>query len=214
MAAMKAYFVCGSDVGVGKTHVVCALLRDLVQRGVSAMGCKPVSCGDRKELRAMREAAAAPLTRLEDINPLYLRTLADPRVGAEFEHQTVAPDALAAHVQTLAQRYDTLLVEGVGGWLTPLCPGLTMADLAQRLHLPVLLVVSNRQGAVNQAALTIRAIRDCGLECCGIVLNQQSEEWDSAAVTNRAMLEEYTGVPVVAELIFGEDVLDSSTVLA
>ena len=206
---MNAYFVTGTDVGVGKTHVVCALLRDLTARGVRAMGCKPVSCGDRKELRSMREAAGQPTLALDSINPLYLRTAADPRMGAEFERQSVSISALAGQVQALAAEYDTLLVEGVGGWETPLCPGKTMADLAEQLQLPVLLVVSNRQGAANLAILTVRAIQARGLRCCGIILNQQSEEWDTAAVTNRALIEEFTGIPVLAELIQGEDSLDA-----
>ena len=206
---MNAYFVTGTDVGVGKTHVVCALLRDLTARGVRAMGCKPVSCGDRKELRSMREAAGQPTLALDSINPLYLRTAADPRMGAEFERQSVSISALAGQVQALAAEYDTLLVEGVGGWETPLCPGKTMADLAEQLQLPVLLVVSNRQGAANLAVLTVRAIQARGLRCCGIILNQQSEEWDTAAVTNRALIEEFTGIPVLAELIQGEDSLDA-----
>ena len=89
-----------------------------------------------------------------------------------------------------------------------------MADLAAELQMPVLLVASNRQGAVSQAILTARAIQQRGLECRGIILNQQSEEWDTAAVTNRAMLEEYTGLPVLAELIYGEEEVDSTTILA
>ena len=206
---MNAYFVTGTDVGVGKTHVVCALLRDFAARGVRAMGCKPVSCGDRKELRSMREAAGQPTLALDSINPLYLRTAADPRMGAEFERQSVSIPALAGQVQTLAAEYDTLLVEGVGGWETPLCPAKTMADLAEQLQLPVLLVVSNRQGAANLAVLTVRSIQSRGLRCCGIILNQQSEEWDTAAVTNRALIEEFTGIPVLAELIQGEDSLDA-----
>ena len=206
---MNAYFVTGTDVGVGKTHVVCAFLRDLTARGVRAMGCKPVSCGDRKELRSMREAAGQLTLALDSINPLYLRTAADPRMGAEFERQSVSISALAGQVQALAAEYDTLLVEGVGGWETPLCPGKTMADLAEQLQLPVLLVVSNRQGAANLAILTVRAIQARGLRCCGIILNQQSEEWDTAAVTNRALIEEFTGIPVLAELIQGEDSLDA-----
>ncbi len=210
---MNACFVTGTGVGVGKTYVVCALLRDLVKRGASPMGCKPVSCGDRKELRAMRDAAGAPAASLEQINPLYLRTMADPRMGAEFERQTISIPALAAQCRALAETCSHLLVEGVGGWETPLSPGHTMADLAAELHLPVLLVVSNCQGAVSQALLTLRAIRERGLECRGIILNQQSEEWDTAAVTNCAMLEEYTGLPVLAELIHGEDEIDSAAVL-
>lgn len=210
---MNAYFVTGTGVGVGKTHVICALLRDLVSRGYSPMGCKPVACGDRRELRALREAAGAPATGLDLINPLYLRTAADPRMGAEFERQTVSIPALAAHCRELAGGYSHLLVEGVGGWETPLCPGSTMAELAAELGMPVLLVVSNCQGAVSLAMLTLRAIRERGLECRGIILNQQNEEWDTAAVTNRSMLEEYTGLPVLAELIHGEDEVDSSHII-
>ena len=210
---MNAYFVTGTGVGVGKTHVICALLRDLVKRGCTPMGCKPVSCGDRQELRSMREAAGAPATPLDSINPLYLRTAADPRMGAEFERRSVSISELAAHCAELTGAYSHLLVEGVGGWETPLAPGATMADLAAELRLPVLLVVSNCQGAVSQTLLTLRAIREKGLECRGIILNQQSEEWDTAAVTNRAMIEEYTGLPVLAELINGEDELDSAAIL-
>ena len=210
---MPAYFVTGTDVGVGKTHVICALLRKLVERGISCAGCKPVACGDRKELRAMREAAGQPALSLDKLNPLYLRTMADPRVGIDFEHQRVDIPALVASTQELASTYATLLVEGTGGWETPLAPGTTMADLAQALRYPVLLVTSNRQGAVNHALMTVRAIQARGLECRGIILNQQSDEWDTAAVTNCAMLEEYTGVPVLAELIHGDDELDASFVL-
>ena len=209
----NAYFIAGTDVGVGKTHVVCALLRNLTRQGVATMGCKLVSCGDRKELRAMREAAGQPAMPLDSINPLYLRTMADPRVGADFEHRKVDVEALVSSCRALVTGFDTLLVEGVGGWETPLCSGKTMADLAAELRFPVLLVVSNRQGAVSQALMTVRSIRERGLECRGIILNQQGEEWDTAAVTNRAMIEEYTGVPVVAELIQGDDELDAAAVL-
>lgn len=210
---MSAFFVTGTGVGVGKTHVVCALLRDLTRRGVRAMGCKPVACGDRREPRAMREAAGVPALPLEVLNPLYLRTAADPRMGAEFERQPVSLPELAGHTSRLAAGYEVLLVEGVGGWETPLCPARTMADLAAQLGYPVLLVVDNAQGAASLAMLTLRAVRERGLECAGIILNQQSGEWDTAAVTNRAVIEEYTRVPVVAELIQGEEELDSSFLL-
>ena len=92
----------------------------------------------------MREAAGQPTLALDSINPLYLRTAADPRMGAEFERQSVSISALAGQVQALAAEYDTLLVEGVGGWETPLCPGKTMADLAEQLQLAVEQITQNR----------------------------------------------------------------------
>ncbi len=177
------------------------------------MGCKPVACGDRRESRAMRDAAAAPTLSLELINPFFLRTGADPRVGADYERVSLNVDNLVAKCRPVLEQYETVFVEGCGGWETPLCSGVTMADFAEQLGLPVLLVVSNRQGAVSQALLTVRAIQARGLTCQGIILNQQGEEWDSAAVTNCAMIEEYTGVPVLAELIHGEDCLDASSII-
>ena len=104
-------------------------------------------------------------------------------------------------------------MEGAGGWETPLATGKTIADLAQQLALPVILVVGNKLGAVNHAILTVQAIRLRGLECRSIVLNHMAEEWDAASVMNRKLIEEYTGVPVQAELIRDQQEIDSGAVL-
>ena len=88
-----------------------------------------------------------------------------------------------------------------------------MADLAVQLQLPVILVVKNQRGAAALATMTVRAIRERGLECRAIILNHIGEEWDTASVTNRQLIEDCTGVPVVAELIHGQEDIDSEYVL-
>ena len=75
---LQHFFIAGTDCGVGKSFVTCALLRDLCARGIDAAGYKPVACGDRTEARDIREAMGQPAYKLEDINPVYLRTLAEP----------------------------------------------------------------------------------------------------------------------------------------
>lgn len=206
------FFITGTDTEIGKTYVTTLLLKDLRRRGFEAAGYKPVACGDRLDPRAIRNATD-PSMSLDEINPLYLRTPTAPYVAANFERQTVDLDMLAEGYRHLAARVDPVLVEGVGGWEVPLAPGKTVADFAGMLDLPVILVVGNKLGAVNHAILTAKAIAIRGLVCRGIVLNHSGEEWDAAAVTNRGLIEEFTSLPVLAELIRGQDEIDSEAVL-
>ena len=202
----KHYFIAGTDAGVGKTYVLTSLLRHLHETGVKAVGLKPVACGDRAEARLMREAIEEPTLSLEVINPVYLRTATDPQMAASLERKDIDMDALCAAWSTLAEQYDIVLTEGCYGWLTPLAPGITMADLAQKLNLPVILVTENRKGAAGQVALTAAAIAQSGLTCAGVILNHPGEEWDTAAVTNADLIERTTGLPVLASLSHGDEV--------
>lgn len=210
---MAHFFITGTDTEIGKTYVTCALLRDLRARGLNAAGYKPLACGDRSDPRAMRDAMGEPTLSLERINPIYLRTPAAPYIAAEMEQRHVSLEEIVAGYEQLAATYSPVLIEGAGGWEAPLAPGLTMADLADALGLPVVLVVGNKLGAVNHAIMTVQGIRERGLECRSIVLNHVGEEWDAASVSNRRLIEEFTGVPVRAELIHGQEDIDSRAVL-
>lgn len=210
---MEHFFITGTDTEIGKTWVTCALLRDLRRRGIGAMGFKPIACGDRADARAMRDATEPSLS-LETINPLYLRAATAPYIAAELENRTISleQDILPAF-RSLAARHAPVLVEGAGGWEAPISPGVTMADMAVMLGLPVVLVVGNKLGAVNHALMTLRGIRERGLECRAMVLNHLGEEWDAASVTNRKLIEEFAGMEVAAELIHGQQDIDSAAVL-
>lgn len=205
------YLITGTDTEIGKTYVTSLLLKDLRRRGVQAVGYKPVACGDRQDPRSLRDASDPSLS-LEEINPVYLRTPTAPYIAASFEKAVIDPEVLLAGYRNLDSKYEMVLVEGVGGWEVPMAPGMLFSDFACMLDLPVILVVGNKLGAVNHAILTANAIRARGLECRGIVLNHLQEEWDTAALTNKALLQEFTGLPVLEELIYGQDSLDSSAV--
>lgn len=209
----KGYFITGTDTEIGKTYVTCALLRDLRRHGIPAVGYKPMACGDRGDARAM-QAATDPTLPLELINPIYLKAATAPYVAAMLENRTLTLAELREGYDALAAATEgPVLVEGAGGWEVPIAPGFTMADFAQALALPVILVVGNKLGAVNHAIMSVQGIRARGLECRGIVLNHIGESWDTAAVTNRRLIEEFTGLPVAAELIHGQEDIDSAAVL-
>ena len=105
-----------------------------------------------------------------------------------------------------------MLVEGAGGWLVPLADGSTMADLAARLDLPVVLVVANRLGCINHTLLTLESISSRGLTCDGIILNSLNGAIDDSVCTNREILVETSGVPVLFETGLGEQQLDLAVV--
>lgn len=206
---MEGCFIAGTDSGCGKTHVCAALLRDFRARGVKAVGCMPVSCGDRRDARLLRDAMGEPAQPLDLVNPVHLRTVAAPLMAAELEGRALSLDELEQSCRAMAGQGSPLLVDSCGSWATPLAPGAIVGDLAVRLQLPVILVAANRLGAVGQVALAVNAMRLARIACRGIILNSTSDEWDTACVTNAGLIERCTGVPVLAQLISGQDDLDS-----
>jgi dethiobiotin synthetase len=202
------YFITGTDTNAGKTYVTSLLLQALRRSGSNAVGYKPVACGDRADAGAILDACVDAQLSLDEINPVYLKTPASPLVAGMLENRVVDVEALVLGFTTLAARYPTVLVEGAGGWEVPLAPKVTMADFAVRLGLPVILVVNNKLGALNHALLTLKAIQQAGLTCAGMILNYVADERDTASISNRAILEQFTEVPVLAEVMHGETEID------
>lgn len=201
-----SFFVTGTDTGVGKTYVTRLILETLRREGVDAVGYKPVACGDREDATVL--AAASGGLSLDEVNPIHLKTPVAPYVAGLLENQTVDPAVLLGGFQKLAGKHAQVIVEGVGGWEVPLAANYRVSDLAKDLGLPVILVAGNRLGVLNHVLLTIDAIRAKGLTCAGIILNQLDDELDTAMITNKGVLEDLTGVPLLDHLIHGQDFLD------
>ena len=199
-------FITGTDTGVGKTYVTCLILQAIRSQGIDAVGYKPVACGDRAD--ATRLAAASGNIARDEVNPVFFKSALAPLVAGMLENRSVTLAELVQGYQRLADRHTTVLVEGVGGWEVPLAPGLQVSDLAAALALPVLVVAANRLGCLNHVRLTVDAIRARGLDCAGIILNQLEDEMDTAMITNKGVIEQVAGVPLLAHLIYRQDLLE------
>jgi dethiobiotin synthetase len=178
--AMKsAYFVTGTDTGVGKTLVSCALLRVFAARGLRAVGMKPVAAGCEALAGGMRcddverlRAAGNVETPAEWINPYAFLPPVAPHLAAAQSGEEIRIAGIAAAFGRLSALADVVIVEGVGGWRVPLNPREDTADLAHRLGLPVILVVGMRLGCLNHALLTAQSIAASGLPLAGWVANR------------------------------------------
>lgn len=201
-----SYFVTGTDTGAGKTRFSCLLLEALRAEGIDAAGFKPACCGDRDD--AVLLAAASGGLALDEVNPIWLKAGVAPLVAGMLENHPVDPAYLLEAYRRFAAMHSMVIVEGAGGWRVPLAEGYDMADLAADLGLPVIVVVGNRLGALNHTILTVDAIRAKGLEIAGLVINNLVDELDTASITNKGILETLTGLPILAEIIHGQDFLE------
>jgi dethiobiotin synthetase len=195
-----SYFIAGTDTGVGKTLVSCALLHAMAARGKRVAGFKPVAAGcdedgqndDAKRLRAAGNVQAS----YDQINPYCLHHAIAPHLAARVSGVAIEFPRILLAYRELAARADTVIVEGVGGFCVPLNDRQDSADLARQLGLPVILVVGMRLGCLNHALLTVRAIADQQLECTGWVANVLDAGMP-ALQENIAALRERIGAPLL-----------------
>ncbi|GLR11497.1 ATP-dependent dethiobiotin synthetase BioD [Chitinimonas prasina] len=173
------YFITGTDTEVGKTVATCHLLRAAVAGGVQAVGMKPVASGcvpgphgglDNEDVLA-HEAAGNVVAPRALTNPYAFVPPVSPHLAARGAGVAIDIGLIQARYQQLQGQAELVLVEGAGGWLAPLDDSHTMADLAVRLGLPVILVVGLRLGCLNHAMLTVAAIAARGLPLAGWVAN-------------------------------------------
>ena len=175
----RGCFVTGTDTEIGKTLIASALLHACRERGLSAVGMKPVAAGATRhdghlvndDVEAIVAASSVAADR-KLVNP-YLFT---PPIAPHIAAREVSARIEAKHIMDcfnqLATTADVVVVEGVGGFRVPLQGRFDTAALAVAVGLPVVLVVGMRLGCINHALLTAEAIRARKLPCMGWVANQ------------------------------------------
>jgi len=203
LKASRGVFVTGTDTGVGKTVAACALLRALRARGIDACGMKPIETGVGSDgpldAIALREAAGAK-DELELVCPQRFALPAAPTVAAAAEGRRVDLGAVKHAFAALAARHSHLVVEGAGGLLAPAAEGLSMADLAQELGLPLLLVARASLGTINHTRLALEAAASRGLAVAGVVISHGAAALPAADLANLGELRAELGARLVGEL--------------
>jgi dethiobiotin synthetase len=176
---MKQYFVTGTDTGVGKTTVSCALLAAARARGLTVDALKPVETGcpiDSRGFLVPADVAALALATGGEPRGLHVfREPLAPSVAAELDGDVIDLELIDAGMTLLrSQKLDFLLVEGAGGLLVPLTDDLDMAGLAAHYGLPLLVVARDGLGTINHTLLTLEAAARRGLVVAGVILSAAS----------------------------------------
>lgn len=170
----KAFFVTGTDTGAGKTFTSVVLLYALRQRGLRAIGMKPIASGSDETPEGLRnedalalQAASEPRPDYALVNPIALRTPTAPEIAARLDGVTLSMAPMTSAFSQLHAMADVVLVEGVGGFLAPLDERIDQCEIPQTLGLPIVVVVGLKLGCINHARLTVEAVRGRGFEVLG-----------------------------------------------
>ena len=200
---MTGYFVTGTDTGVGKTFVSCALAAAWRAEGRNVGVFKPAETGCEagpdglvaEDADRLLAACGSDQTSRE-VCPVRFPAPAAPLVAAEAEGASIDLDELVEAGRQLTERFEPLIVEGAGGLLVPLGPTTTYADFARALGLPVIVVVGSKLGCLNHALLTFAALEAAGQTIAGFVLNEIVDDPEEALAhqTHREMLRRFSKV--------------------
>jgi dethiobiotin synthetase len=215
----RGLFITGTDTGIGKTVVACALVRAFAARGERVAVMKPIASGAERtavglrneDALALLEVTNVPL-RYEQVNPFCFEPAISPHIAAEDARIDVDLRTIVAELRALEGCSDRVIIEGAGGWLAPINARESMAELARALAVPVLMVVGLRLGCLNHAQLTRLCIDAAGVPFAGWIANRMQPAMEREA-ENLATLERRLGRPPLAIVPF-EPQRVSSLVLA
>ena len=200
----RTWFVTGTDTGVGKTAVSCALLAAAGRAGLRTAAIKPVAAGcddaghNEDALQLMRWMTES--LDYAQVNPVALKAAIAPHIAAGQEGRLLQASRLAGLCRgVMLGGADVVLIEGAGGWRVPISARETLADVAVQLQVAVILVVGMRLGCINHALLTAEAIARDGLKLAGWVANQPGETMQNYA-GNLDSLRRLLPAPLLGEI--------------
>ena len=212
-------FITGTDTAVGKTYVAALIARELVAAGHRVGVYKPVASGCRRDGErivsgdavSLWEAAGRP-GELQHVCPqCFLAPLA-PHLAARAEGRQLDTVLLRRGIEYWQARSEIILVEGVGGLMSPVSEEDYVADLAEQFGFPLIVVSRNALGTINQTLqtlITAATFRD-GLPIAGVVLNNPAPSSDDASLsTNRQELTARCVPPILAEVRWQGDRFDA-----
>tara|TARA_B100000965_G_scaffold222841_1_gene186468 strand:- start:216 stop:863 length:648 start_codon:yes stop_codon:yes gene_type:complete len=198
---MKGILVTGTDTDVGKTWFMLKFGSLLKEKNRNFHFLKPVESGCIEPDGSIIPKDATKFSKLENkslntICEFMFKAYASPPKAAKMENRTISLEQIVKFIkENKDDKNDCInIVEGCGGFYSPIANNKLTADLASELRLPVMLVVKNALGCINHTLLTIQSIKERKLDLRLIILNNISKE---TPLDNFEELSQFTDIPIV-----------------
>jgi dethiobiotin synthetase len=174
----QAFFVTGTDTGVGKTYVACQMIKHYIGQGKKVVGMKPVAAGCdlingewvNEDVELLKQASNVNAPNAL-INPYCFKEPIAPHLAAKHESNEIDLKIIEAAFNQLCKLADVVIVEGAGGLMVPLNEQNSIVDLIQLLAIPVVLVVGVKLGCINHTLLTVDSLKSRDINLHGWVPN-------------------------------------------
>ena len=212
---MKSIFVAGTDTDVGKTYITAGLAVALRKMNVDVGIMKPFAAGTAQKKGYKSEdveilARAAQTCDPESlVNPQFFPIPASPYTA--WKNLKIKPkvSTILSSFKKLSKLHEILLVEGMGGIMTPILRDYYITNLIKEMKIPTVIVTRSKVGTVNHTVMTVKMCEKYKIPVKGIIINDFDE--DGYPVKNlKRDLESLTGVKVLGSIPFIKDMSDAS----
>lgn len=194
--------MAGTDTGVGKTFIASALVLALKEEGLDVGVMKPLESGTVRFEGALIPRDAFQLKEisgvkdpLELINPYCFEAPLAPAEAARREGVEVDLGRVLEAFRGLSARHEVMVVEGVGGLLVPIAPGVLLPWLIKEMGLKVLIVGRAGLGTINHSLLSLYYCEREGIEVVGYLLNKTTPTPDPSEEENPRWISSFSRVP-------------------
>ena len=212
---MNSLFVTGSDTDVGKTYVTAGLAVALRKLSVDVGVMKPFAAGipQKKGFKSEDAEILAKAAQVSDseslINPQFFKMTASPYTASKYLKIKVKVDSVLSCFRKLSKLHSMLLVEGMGGIMTPILKNYFVSDLIKEMKLPTVIVTRTKIGTVNHTIMTCKMCEKYKIPIKGIIINNFDSDGYKIKILKRD-LEDLTGVPILGTIPYIENLSDES----
>ena len=212
---MKSIFVAGTDTDVGKTYITAGLAVALRKMNVDVGVMKPFAAGTAQKKGYKSEdveilAKAAQVSDPEDlINPQFFPIPASPYTAWKNLKTKPKVSNILSIFKKLSKLHEMILVEGMGGIMTPILKDYYITNLVKEMKIPTVIVTRSKVGTVNHTIMTIQMCQKYKIPIKGIIINDFDDGGYPVKNLKRD-LESLTGIKVLGSVPFIKDMSDAS----
>ena len=211
---MKSIFITGTDTDVGKTYITAGIAVTLRKMGIDVGVMKPFAAGTAQKNGFKSEdieilSKAAKVNDPEKlVNPQFFPISASPYTAwKKLKIKPKIPTILQSF-RKLSNLHEMLLVEGMGGVMTPILNNYYVTNLIKDMKIPTIIVTRSKVGTVNHTIMTVKSCEKFKIPIKGIIINNFDKGYSIKQLKND--LEGLTGVPVLGSIPFLKDLIDAS----
>ena len=211
---MESFFITGTDTDVGKTYVTAGLAASFYEMGIDIGVMKPFAAGtaQKKGLKSEDVEILSNAAHVSDpenlVNPQFFPIPVSPYTAWK---QLKTKPKIATNLSSfkkLSKLHDTILVEGMGGVMTPILKDYFITDLIKEMKIPTIIIARSKVGTVNHTIMTVKSCEKFKIPIKGIIINNFDKGYSIKQLKND--LEGLTGVPVLGSIPFLKDLSDAS----
>ena len=211
---LKSLFIAGTDTDVGKTYIAAGLAVAFRKMGIDVGVMKPFAAG-RAEKKGYKSEDIVILSRAAKacdpeklVNPQFFKIPASPYTAWKTLKTKPKISTILSSFKKLTKLHDMILVEGMGGIMTPILKNYYITNLIKEMKIPAVIVTRSKIGTVNHTIMTCKMCEKYKIPVKGIIINNFDDGYPIPEL--KRDLQNLTGIKVLGSIPFIKNLSDAS----